>query len=89
LLLQCQRTTKKKPQKASACVIPATRPQISPLRCAPVETTILFKDGIPRFQERYEILAATELSSRPERSVVERSAVLWRVSHTLFSPDSC
>jgi hypothetical protein len=30
--------------------------------------TILFEDGIPRFQEKYEILAATELSSRPEKS---------------------
>jgi hypothetical protein len=51
------------------------RPQISPLRYAPVEMTILFKGRIPRFQEKYDILAATELSSRPERSGVERSAV--------------
>jgi hypothetical protein len=28
------------------------KPQISPLRYAPVEMTILFKDRIPRFQER-------------------------------------
>src|SRR5580704_4905771 len=37
------------------------KPQISPLRYAPVEMTIL--------------LVQTNLSSRPERSVVERSAV--------------
>jgi hypothetical protein len=37
--------------------------------------TILYEDGIPRFQEKYEISTATELSSRPERSVVEISAV--------------
>jgi hypothetical protein len=37
--------------------------------------TMLLEDRTPRFQEKYEILAATELSSRPERSVVERSAV--------------
>jgi hypothetical protein len=30
--------------------------------------TILCKGGIPRFQEKYEILAATKLSSRPERT---------------------
>jgi hypothetical protein len=48
------------------------KPQISPLRCAPVEMTILFEDRIPRFQERYEILAATELSSRPEISFIDQ-----------------
>jgi hypothetical protein len=30
---------------------PKKKPQISPLRCAPVEMTILFEDRIPRFQE--------------------------------------
>jgi hypothetical protein len=54
------------------------KPQISPLRCAPVEMTILFENAIRIFQEKYEIRAATELSSRPERSVVERSAVFSR-----------
>jgi hypothetical protein len=55
-----------------------------------LEMTILFEDRIPRFQEKHDILAATELSSRlprpavgPERSVVERSAVSLEV-HTLF-----
>jgi hypothetical protein len=43
--------------------------------------TILFEDRIPRFQEKYEIFAATELSSRPERSVVERPAVSFSYSH--------
>jgi hypothetical protein len=42
----------------------------------------LLVDEIPRSQEKYEIFAATELSSRPERSVVERSAVLlWVLTH--------
>jgi hypothetical protein len=63
---------------------PKKKPQTSPLRYAPVEMTILFEGRIPRFQEKYEILAATELSSRPERSVVERSAVSFWFSHTLF-----
>jgi hypothetical protein len=58
------------------------KPQISPLRCAPVEMTILFEDRILRLHEKHEILAATELSSRPERSVVERSAVFSFGSHT-------
>jgi hypothetical protein len=58
------------------------KPQISPLRYAPVEMTILFEDRIPRFKEKYEISVATELSSRPERSVVERSAVSFLGSHT-------
>jgi hypothetical protein len=62
---------------------PKKKPQISPLRCAPVEMTILFEDRISRFQEKYEILAATELSSRPERSVVERSAAFFRFSRIL------
>jgi hypothetical protein len=43
------------------------KPQISPLRYAPVEMTILFGNAGHHFQE--------ELSSRPERSAVERSAV--------------
>jgi hypothetical protein len=45
------------------CVRAEKKPQISPLRYAPVEMTILFEGKIPRFQEKYEILAATELSS--------------------------
>jgi hypothetical protein len=53
---------------------------------APVEMTILFEDRIPRFQEKHEVLAATKLSSRPERSVVERSAVFWVLTQTL-KPD--
>ena len=43
------------------------KPQISPLRYAPVEMTILFGNKALRCQ--------AELSSRPERSVVERFAV--------------
>jgi hypothetical protein len=41
--------------------------QISPLRCAPVEMTNLFGNARFRFQD--------DLSPRPERSGVERSAV--------------
>jgi hypothetical protein len=44
--------------------------------------TILFEERILCFQEKYEVLAATELSSRPERSVVERSAVSFLGSQT-------
>jgi hypothetical protein len=43
------------------------KPQISPLRYAPVEMTILFGNATYRVQ--------ANLSSRPERSGVERSAV--------------
>src|SRR5271156_1297390 len=43
--------------------------------------TILFEDRILGFQWKDEVLAATELSSRPERSVVERSAVSFLGSH--------
>jgi hypothetical protein len=50
------------------CVRTEKKPQISPLRYAPVEMTILFGDRIPRFQEKHEVLAATKLFSRPERS---------------------
>jgi hypothetical protein len=35
---------------------------------APVEMTILFWDVIPRCHEKYEMLAAIKLSSRPEPS---------------------
>jgi hypothetical protein len=51
------------------------KPQISPLRYAPVEMTILSRGNLLFFQERYQSALATELSSRPERSVVERSAI--------------
>jgi hypothetical protein len=34
------------------CENPKKRPQISPLRCAPVEMTILFESAIPCFHER-------------------------------------
>jgi hypothetical protein len=53
------------------------KPQISPLRYAPVEMTSLFGNAKYRFQD--------ELSSRPERSVVERSAVLLAfITQTLY-----
>jgi hypothetical protein len=38
--------------------------------------TILFEDRIARFQEKYEVLAATELSSRPERTRISCHAAL-------------
>jgi hypothetical protein len=50
------------------CATEKKRPQISPLRCAPVEMTIPFEGQVKRFQDKYEIFAATELSSRPEES---------------------
>jgi hypothetical protein len=45
--------------------------------------TMLLEDRVRHFQEKYEILAATALSSRPERSVVERSAVFSIPEQTL------
>ena len=39
------------------------RPQISPLRYAPVEMTILFEDRITRFQERSAELQIPRLRS--------------------------
>jgi hypothetical protein len=49
--------------------------------------TIQLGNGITRFQEEYEISAATELSSRPERSVVERSAVSFYSQSVLPTVD--
>src|SRR5271165_1118128 len=58
-------------------------PQISPLRFAPVEVTRLLSYIRPCIDWKNRNLPKTTLSSRPERSVVERSAVLFS-SH----PDS-
>jgi hypothetical protein len=60
------------------------KPQISPLRCAPVEMTMLLEDRTPRFQEKYEISAATELSSRPERTRISCHAALDKAACTPF-----
>src|ERR1700733_3712548 len=57
------------------CALGKRKPQISPLRYAPVEMTSWPEGGIPLVQEIYKPLFQTNLSSRPERSVVERSAV--------------
>jgi hypothetical protein len=54
------------------------KPQISPLRCAPVEMTILLQLRFCTSPGKAESYPQTELSSRPERSVVERSAVFSR-----------
>jgi hypothetical protein len=67
---------------------PKKKPQISPLRCAPVEMTILFEDRIPRFQEKHKILAATELSSRPERTRISCHAALGLTTCAAFSKES-
>jgi hypothetical protein len=50
----------------------------------PVERTILFEDRIPRFQEKYEILTATELSSRPERTRISYCAKLATYTYAPF-----
>jgi hypothetical protein len=50
----------------------------------PVEMTILFEDRIPCFQERYEILATTELSSRPERTRISCHTALDRAACAPF-----
>jgi hypothetical protein len=60
------------------------KPQISPLRCAPVEMTILLNDEIPRLQEKHKILAATKLSSRPERTRISCHAPLDKAACAPF-----
>jgi hypothetical protein len=64
------------------------KPQISPLRYAPVEMTILFEDGNPRFQEKDEIFAATKLSSRPERTRISCHAALDTAACAAFVKES-
>jgi hypothetical protein len=44
----------------------------------PVEMTILFEGKISRSQENYGRFLPTDLSSPPERSVMERSVVSLR-----------
>src|SRR5882757_11082853 len=55
---------------------PKTKPRISPLRCAPVEMTNSFGRGVRICRGTANFALKTKLSSRPERSVAERSAVL-------------
>ena len=50
--------------------------------------TILFEDGIARFHEKYEVLAATELSSRPERTRISCHAALEATACAAFSKES-
>jgi len=58
------------------------KPQISPLRFAPVEMTNLWVNC--GFSSRCTALrSSTNLSSRPERSGVERSAVSSVLTQTL------
>ena len=64
------------------------KPQVSPLRYAPVEMTILFEDRSRRFQEKYEISAATELSSRPERTRISCHAVPETTACAAFIKES-
>jgi hypothetical protein len=54
----------------------------------PVEMTMLFEDRMPRVQEKYEILAATELSSRPERTRISCHAALETTACAAFSKES-
>jgi hypothetical protein len=53
------------------------------LRRAPVEITVPLQLMISCSSGNAEFYPQTELSSRPERSVVERSAVFLSVTHTL------
>jgi hypothetical protein len=46
--------------------------------------TILLEDKLTRFQEKYEILAATELSSRPERTRISCHEALDRAACAPF-----
>jgi hypothetical protein len=60
-------------------------PQISPLRCAPVEMTILFEDRITRFHERSAALQIPTLAGAPGRKL-ERSGPGWRSFAMKLSP---
>jgi hypothetical protein len=46
--------------------------------------TILLEDRIPSFQEKYEVFAATELSSRPERTRISYYAELATSTYAPF-----
>jgi hypothetical protein len=48
------------------CVRRKKKPQISPLRCAPVEMTSFLQRGFVPLLERYGLKFVTNLSSRPE-----------------------
>jgi hypothetical protein len=63
-------------------------PQISPLRCAPVEMTNLFEDGIPCFQDKYEISPLNKfvVSTGAQRSG-EICGFFFEFSHTLAFRD--
>jgi hypothetical protein len=77
----CPRTS---PANAAVSVaIPSWKPQISPLRFAPVEMTNLLHGKSHLSSGCTPVHGSTNLSSRPERSGVERSAVSFRFSHTL------
>jgi hypothetical protein len=56
-------------------VNPEKKPQISSLRSAPVEMTILLQRRFRLSPGNPEFYPQTGLSSRPERSVVEKSVV--------------
>jgi hypothetical protein len=60
----------------SICVRREKKPQVPPLRFAPVGMTILL---CPQELQREILDPAIELSSRPERSVVEGPAVSFPV----------
>jgi hypothetical protein len=53
----------KVPEGCSVRVRTKKKPQVSPLRCAPVEMTILWQNEIPRFQERSVELQIPRLRS--------------------------
>jgi hypothetical protein len=63
-------------------------PQISPLRCAPVEMTIHFEDKIPFSRRIYKNILATELSSRPERTRISCFAAPDRTTCAAFIEES-
>jgi hypothetical protein len=50
--------------------------------------TILFEDGIERFQEKRQISVATELASRPERTRISCHAARETTACAAFSRES-
>src|SRR5580704_420907 len=68
------------------CVRTKNKPQISLLRYAPVEMTNLLSYVRLCIDWKNHNLPKTNLSSRPERSGVERSVVLFNPHADFFSP---
>jgi hypothetical protein len=63
---------------------PKGKPQISPLRYAPVEMTIHFEGEFRLSSRKYQSVHATNLSSRPERTRISCHAALDKATCAPF-----